>query len=55
MKKYYWTIGGGWEEASSIEQLKEYYRRSGNMKDEFIAVEVDEMGNKVNITNKIRS
>ena len=54
MNKYLWTIGGGWSEASSIEDLKAFYQSSGNMQNSFIAVEVDRMGNKVNITDRIK-
>lgn len=52
--RYFWTIGGGWSEASSIDDLVEYYRRSGNLQNSFIAVEVDYSGNKTNITQSIR-
>lgn len=51
MTKYLWTLGGGWTEASSLEDLREFYRRRGNM--EFNALEVDDMGNRVDITNRI--
>ena len=53
MTKFLWTIGGGWDQAASIEELKEFYQRSGNMQGEFVAIMVDDRGNKVNITSRI--
>jgi hypothetical protein len=56
MKKYLWELEGSgrWEEASSLQDLRDFYERSGNLQGVFIAIEVDEMGNRVDITNRIR-
>jgi hypothetical protein len=50
MKKYLWTIGGGWSESSSIEDLKDCYYRSGNMQNQFVAIGIDDRGDKVNLS-----
>jgi hypothetical protein len=52
---YFWTIGGEWHKASSISELVEFYKRSGNMQNFFVAVEADLSGNKTDITAKIRA
>jgi hypothetical protein len=55
MTKYFWMLrGGDWLEVPSIDDLIGCYRRSGNLQNDFIAVELNEMGEKVNITDKVK-